>query len=75
MEEGRCTEKPKGHHTNSDPAAKEKDIAEKAIDRRRRIQKQGETGGDGSYEERPRKGEREREREPLAESGYEWTNK
>ena len=33
MEEGR-------RHTTSDPAAKEKDIAEEAIDRRRRIQKQ-----------------------------------
>ena len=43
MEEGRHTEKQKGHHTTNDPAAKEKDIVEEAIDRRRRIQKQGET--------------------------------
>ena len=43
MEEERRTEKPKGHHTTSDPAAKEKDIAEEPIDRRRRIQKQGQT--------------------------------
>ena len=43
MEEGRRTEKQKGYHTTSDLAAKEKGIAEEAIDQRRRIQKQGET--------------------------------
>ena len=43
MEEGRRTEKPKEHHTTRDPAAKEKDKTEEALDRRRRIQKQAET--------------------------------
>ena len=66
MEEGRRTEKQKGYHTTSDPAAKEKDIAKEAIDRRRRIQKQGEreevTGvrknGQGRERERTPNGKR-----------------
>ena len=69
MEEGRHTEKKrkknKGYHTTSDPVAKEKDIAEEAIDRRGSIQKQGETEeatgvskiGQGREREKPQRKE------------------